>query len=133
MTLEEIIAIADEAYDVDGLVASCHNDPGGAFGDSLAKFVAVELHDTYEDSEDETQRREAARVMRVAIRQLACVANALDPTWNDDDLHSVSLALFPDAEWSEDMDGQFVIHTGQFWNEENKRQAPGDHYPATPQ
>lgn len=77
MTLEQIIAIADEAYG-DGLVGLYHDEPTGDHGDTLAKFIAIELRETYEaGATDSEQLREAYRVMKSARNQLMGVEEAL--------------------------------------------------------
>lgn len=80
MTLDEIITIADEAYP-DGLVGMWH--AGSEPGDTLAKFIAVELKDTYySGASSEAQLREALRVMETARDQLNDVIAALEDAYD---------------------------------------------------
>lgn len=79
MTLQEIIEIADIAYDDDLLVRQYYDDLDGEFGDTLARFVAVELMDTYVgDDSDEEQLKEACRVMDRASTRLLRISEAFD-------------------------------------------------------
>src|SRR5512137_2491609 len=50
LILDELIAIADEGYS-DGLVLAYHEEPDGEHGDTLAKFVAVDLADTFTEGQ----------------------------------------------------------------------------------
>ena len=78
MPLKELIAIADAAYD-DGLVQEYFEDRDGQHGDTLAKFIAMELEDTFDPNlPQEKQIAEAIRVMNSAISQLIGVVNALE-------------------------------------------------------
>lgn len=78
MTREQIIAIADEAYG-DGLVGLYHDEPTGDHGDTLAKFIAIELRETYEaEAADAEQLWEAHRVMKSARNELMGVEEALE-------------------------------------------------------
>jgi len=80
--LRELIKIADEAYDEDGLIMAYHEDPEGNHGDTLAKFIATELAETFEEGTgDVHQLDEAARVMDVALRQLDRVHRKLINAW----------------------------------------------------
>ena len=78
-TLERIIEVADGAYP-DRLVSAYHEDPFGNHGDTLAKFVAVELGETFEDApqgaESYAFEYAAERIDR-AIEELRAVSNAL--------------------------------------------------------
>jgi len=80
MTLETLTTIANKAYDAgSGLVLDYFHAPETNHGDGLAKFIAVELQDTYDDTAtDAAQREEAARVIRAAAAQLEAVAAALE-------------------------------------------------------
>lgn len=74
MTLDEIIAIANDHYHA-GLVLHYHKGEEGY--DTLAKFIAVELKDTYSPSaSSEAQLREALHAMETARDQLEEVATA---------------------------------------------------------
>lgn len=76
MTLNEVIGIADAAYD-DGLVQASFEDPDGQHGDTLAKCIARELADAFEpDLPDEKQIAAAIRVMTTAIHQIEDVVGA---------------------------------------------------------
>ena len=80
MKLEDILKIASEAYDEHDpqLVMWYHQDPLGNYGDGLAKFISVEIAETYDDTAtDEAQLGEAIRVCSSAARQLEDVALAL--------------------------------------------------------
>ena len=77
MTLEDIIGIADEAYP-DGLVGQYFREPEGKHGDTLAKFMAVELRETYDGNvPDADQLDTASRAMETAARELQNVADVL--------------------------------------------------------
>lgn len=77
MELEKIIKAADEAYP-DGLVKAYHDEPEGKFGDTLAKFIAIELAETNDPERDEeAQFRDAINVMESAHHQIKEVINAL--------------------------------------------------------
>ena len=90
MTLEEIIRIADDAYDFDALVEQYFRDPTGNHGDGLAKFVALELMETYDvDATTVDQLEEARRVIQAAERQLACVAEALGERLDAETSHQI--------------------------------------------
>lgn len=81
MTLAELIKIADAAYD-DGLIELCFKKPNKDHGDTLAKFIAAELKDTFdEDASDDNQLLEASRCMGSAMRQLGGVQSAFDDAY----------------------------------------------------
>jgi hypothetical protein len=78
-TLDRIIEVASEAYP-DGLVALYHEELDGNHGDTLAKFVAVELGETFEDGCTGTESdafEYAATRMERAIEKLQGVVDAL--------------------------------------------------------
>ncbi len=78
MRLSEIIAIADRVYP-DGLVQAYFEDPEGHHGDTLAKFIAVELREVYDaEAGTEEQLSEAVRAMRRARDELESVVAALE-------------------------------------------------------
>lgn len=78
MTLEQIIAIVNDVYD-DGLVGLYHDEPTGDHGDTLAKFIAIELRETYEaEATDSEQLWEAQRVMLSAYEELGKVVDAFE-------------------------------------------------------
>ena len=77
MKLKDIIKIASDAYS-DGLIEQYFNTPSGDFGDSLAKFIAMEIKDTYDPAAtDNKQLFEAYRVIESIKRQVANVAAVL--------------------------------------------------------
>lgn len=79
MRLIDLITAADEAYDMDGLVWQYYDAPEGNHGDTLAKFIAVELNDTYDPgATGQEQLREAIRAMTSARDQLQAVVDALE-------------------------------------------------------
>ncbi len=80
MTIEELIKIANDAYsELDDMVLRYFEDPTGEHGDSLAKFVCVELSETFDaDGDEDDQYTEAIRAMLSAQRQLQDVVSALE-------------------------------------------------------
>lgn len=77
MTLDQLIAIADGAYP-DGFVGMYHQEPDEQHGDTLAKFIAIELKDTFDsDLDDDIQIQEATRALETAVRELNGVVSAL--------------------------------------------------------
>ena len=77
MTFDRLIEIASAAYS-DGLIELYHKEPDGDHGDTLAKFIVLELGDIYSpEVTDETNLAEAVRVMDSAIRQLEAVRDTL--------------------------------------------------------
>ena len=78
MTLNEIIKVASDAYP-DGLVELYHTNPSGNHGDGLARFIAVELKETYDAAASAgNQIYEAWRTMRLARAELDAVCDALE-------------------------------------------------------
>lgn len=78
MTLDELIAIVDSGYG-DGVVRNYHEDRDGDHGDILAKFIAVEVAETFDgDSSDADQFSEAERVLERAQEDIARALHALD-------------------------------------------------------
>ena len=77
MKLSKLFEIVDEVY-ADSMIELYAKDPEGRHGDTLAKFIVMELTDTY-DPEDtsEGQRAEAVRVMEMARNDLDTVIAAL--------------------------------------------------------
>lgn len=53
MTLDELIVIANDGYNTNGRAADTvlayHRKPNGKHGDSIAKFIAGELRDTFDE------------------------------------------------------------------------------------
>ncbi len=82
MTLDELIALADSTYP-DGLIlrhwdSAAKRPVGQSRGDTLALFIASELHSTFNSSlDDGTQLEVAARALGLAASELRTVARAL--------------------------------------------------------
>jgi hypothetical protein len=77
MKLEELIKIADDAYP-DGFVKQYYDDPQGNHGDSLARFIAFEIIETYdEDGTDENQLAQAIHTIANGRDELDRVLEAL--------------------------------------------------------
>lgn len=75
MRLITIINAADRVYP-DNSIRRWHD--GREPGDTLARFVANELEETYvEDATDQEQAEEALRAMRVAQREINDVVDAM--------------------------------------------------------
>ena len=78
MKIERIISLADRVYP-DGLVGLYFREPDSQHGDTLAKFIAVELAETYDkDASDEEQLTEALRVMRNGVKELRAVVDEFE-------------------------------------------------------
>jgi hypothetical protein len=79
-TLRQIIEIADRAYDNgegEHLVLFYHKNPKGKHGDGLARFIAVELKETFEPGMTKLQQVDAAAAtMETATKDIARVRNA---------------------------------------------------------
>ena len=76
MTLESIIEIANDVYG-DRLVELYFKNGDGRYGDTLAKFIAAELEDTYEhQASDYAQYTMAMKVMENAANQLHDIASS---------------------------------------------------------
>lgn len=77
ITVRDLILLADQAYDTDGLVLQYHDEPTGQHGDGLARFIAIELAETFDaDADQDEQLNEAYRVMQQAVDQLNDVLTA---------------------------------------------------------
>jgi len=77
MSLDKIINAADQAYP-DGLVALYHDKPKEDHGDTLAKFIAIELAETNDPDRDEkAQIQDAINAMENAQHEIENVINAL--------------------------------------------------------
>ena len=77
MTLNELIAIADQHYD-DGLIGLYFSDPQGKHGDGLAAFIAIELRETFNpNTSTEDQLITAAGVIESATGQLEKLSEGL--------------------------------------------------------
>ena len=78
MELKKLVDIVDEAYP-DGLVGLYFQGPEGKHGDTLAKFIASELKDTFNaEATDKEQLTTAAHQMRIACQELQGVVDALE-------------------------------------------------------
>ena len=76
MLLIEAIRIADAAYG-DGLVQQYSDEPNGHHGDTLAKFIAVEITETFDQTvPDALAARGVVKVLEQAIRNLEDVVGA---------------------------------------------------------
>jgi hypothetical protein len=77
MTLEQIIDIADQAYP-DGFIRLYFDEPDGQHGDTLAKFIVLEIKETYDaDTDDTAQLRVAFEAMLSGAAELDKVGMAL--------------------------------------------------------
>lgn len=77
-SLERILEIANDAYG-DGLVAAYAEDMNGNHGDGLARFIAIELAETFDPSLPLDDQREAAQQALIsAMEQLRAVMYALE-------------------------------------------------------
>ena len=83
MTIKDILDFATRNYD-EGRTEAYYNDKGELLefangGDHLAKFIVMELIDTYDESaSDIEQVEEAARTVRLVRDQVERVFYALD-------------------------------------------------------
>jgi hypothetical protein len=83
MDLNKLMEIASDVYP-DGLVGRHWNDGQGMpdaaeLGDDLARFIVIELKDTFDpNASSGTQLEEAARCMNSAANELFVVAEALN-------------------------------------------------------
>lgn len=79
MELSKIIEVASAAYEPaepDILVQAAN---GEDVGDTLAKFIVIELRETYDETlSDAVQRDEAIRVMERAAKSLNDIVGALE-------------------------------------------------------
>ncbi len=77
MTLQELISVASSGYP-DGLIEQYFEEPKGNHGDSLAKFIMLELSETFDaEATDEEQVLAAIHQMRRARDELDSVISAL--------------------------------------------------------
>lgn len=77
MKIGAIIKIVDEAYP-DGLVGQYHAKPTREHGDGLARFIAIELKETFDaKATDLEQLTEAYNKMKSAYDELGAVVSAL--------------------------------------------------------
>jgi hypothetical protein len=85
MTLDDLIKIANSEYG-DDLISRYYEarkereePPKDDIGDTLAKFIVIELCETFDGAAtDKDQLSEAARVMNSAMRQVGDVADAFE-------------------------------------------------------
>lgn len=77
MKLEELIDIANQAYP-DDFVRQYYDDPQGNHGDSLARFIAFEIIETFdEEGTDENQLAQAIHAIANGRDELDKVLDAL--------------------------------------------------------
>lgn len=80
MRLKELLDLANQGYP-DGGLADYYDDQGQLVentGDSLARFVVIELAETYEDVADETRELQLIRARDVIRRAAADLEGVLD-------------------------------------------------------
>lgn len=78
MKLQQLINIANDAYP-DDMILQYFEKPKGNHGDTLAKFITVELEETFsEESDSDTQIAEAIRAMNTAKREIDNVIRGLE-------------------------------------------------------
>ena len=86
MKLNDLIAAADAVYP-DGCVAQWWDAEGqrvfemdeADVGDTLARFIAVEISETYQDEDDDAEKlSNAAYKMKTAAGELGAVSKALE-------------------------------------------------------
>lgn len=86
MTLNEIILLADRAYDEESTLLRHWNlgeacprsrEEIGSFYDGLAYFIVCELHDTVFEEDNEINLQTAFEMMDVAVSQLKHIGKAL--------------------------------------------------------
>lgn len=83
MKLKEIIKIASDSYS-DDLIMQYYEYPDEGHGDGLARFIALELQETYdEDVTEQEQIAEAYRVMENARDQIEDVMVAFEINMED--------------------------------------------------
>lgn len=73
--LDKLMKIVSDAYDADGVVWQYYKHPNGDFGDTLAKFIAVECVEVSQGSES---LGEINHAMDVAGTQMIHVCTAID-------------------------------------------------------
>jgi len=78
MELKKLIDAANAAYP-DDLIRRYEEGRTGNLGDTLAKFILLELEETFDpDATDEKQVETAARAMETAEGELAKVRKAIE-------------------------------------------------------
>jgi hypothetical protein len=76
--IETLVEYADAGYSDDNILMQYLRDPRADHGDTLAKFVVLELAETFDpDATAEAQINEAVRVIRNAVSQLEGVLEKL--------------------------------------------------------
>jgi len=76
MKLKDLIAIANKAYS-DDMIKGYFENPKAKLGDDLAKFIAIELDETFDNGEpDQKQLEQAFNVMNKARNELDAVCRA---------------------------------------------------------
>jgi len=80
MQIKELLDLANKGYD-DGFLSEYYDDEGKlkeGFGDGLARFIVVELMETFDsDASEEEQRSTAMAAMDMARRDIEAVHTAL--------------------------------------------------------
>lgn len=83
MKLRDIIKLASDSYS-DDLILQYYEYPDEDHGDGLARFIALELQETYdEDATTQEQIAEAYRVMENAWHQIEDVMVAFEINMED--------------------------------------------------
>ncbi|MDO8751158.1 MAG: hypothetical protein Q7K03_08450 [Dehalococcoidia bacterium] len=80
MEISTLIDIASKAYDRDDseLVRNYFDEPDGNHGDTLAKFIAIELQETFDPGlDDGAQLSQASQYMEKAADQLESLSTSL--------------------------------------------------------
>lgn len=81
MTIKQLLDKANEGYP-DGYLEMFYDDKGNenkrGVGDTLAKFIVIELIETFDpEADNDAQINEAVRVMENAVRDLQATISAL--------------------------------------------------------
>lgn len=76
MTFKQLVRIADRAYGGKGIIGKYACEPDVDHGDTLAKFIALKLKDTWDPKAGDTKKLGTAkRAIRSAAFQLERVAD----------------------------------------------------------
>lgn len=75
--LEKMMQVVSDAYECDDTVMNYYRDPTGDYGDTLAKFIAVECKETAAES-GMAGIQAAYRAMLTAQNQIDSVCAALE-------------------------------------------------------
>jgi len=81
MTFDKLISIVSRAYDVHepDLVQRYYTDPDTDHGDTLAKFLVLDLQDVFDPSrDDENQLCSAVDAIGYAVQQLQSIIRELN-------------------------------------------------------